>query len=390
MHLGDFYTPSPKDYKKENIEDVEKETKEQVSDAQDKANVILIMNESFSDPNKIKNVEYSINPFEEIENLYKNEKNCYVLEIATPVLGGGTSLPEFEGLTGLTSFYLSEQIFPYTTYIRSDMNSIVREYRDSGYKTIGLHTYKGDFYNRRNVYKYLGFDKMIFEEDMDNPEIKGKYISDNEFGNQIIKQFEETKEKKFIFGVTMQNHMPYTSNRYEKLDIEIKSDIYSKEQILELRNYVQGVYDGNKMYLKLVEYIKDYDEKTILVMFGDHLPALENKYIYEKSELSEADYFLTPCIIWANYDIDIEEIFPVMSPGNLSIKIANTAGIKLPWYYQKFNELYEKYPSINNKIAISKDYRVIGSSLVEKDELIKKCEILQYDLLIKKKYIPIK
>lgn len=395
MHLGDFYNEKPEDYTEEKMqeikEEVEENNKKETSNISQKANVIIIMNESFTNPNKIKNVEYSINPLQDIEKLSVEDKNCYFANTITPVMGGGTSLPEFEALTGLTSYYIEKQVFPYTSNIKSNMNSIVRCYKNADYETIGIHTYTKNFYNRKSIYKYLGFDKTIFSEDIENPQIKGKYISDDEFANQIINIFETSKENKFVFGVTMQNHMPYGDERYETYDIQVKNSNLSEKGEKELRDYVQGVYDGNKMYIKLVEYLKDYEEPTILVMFGDHLPALKQSKIYEDSSYSLLDYYSTPYIVWSNYDMQAEKLlFEYMSPSNLSLKTLKLAGIKTPWYLEKFEELYEKYPAINNQFAISKNYEFMSANNIRKEEILNTCKILQYDLLIKKRYINIK
>lgn len=397
VHLGDLYSVKPSGYTEENIEKIKEEiTKEdkkiEASDNNVKPNVIMIMNESFTDPNKIKVVQYSKNPLENITKLKEEEKNCIVGTLITPVDGGGTSLPEFEALTGMTSYYLPKQTFPYTSYINKDMNSIVRVYLNNGYETIGVHPFRANFYNRNKVYKYLGFNKTVFGEDIENPEMKGGYISDNEFANQIIKAFEETKQNRFIFGVTMQNHMHYVNKEYKEseLEIEISSDTLTEGQKNELRNYVQGVYDGDKMYEKIVEYLKTVEEPTILIMFGDHRPSFYSREILESSVGSIVDKYSTPYIVWANYDIDYsEEFFEYMSPGNLSLAIMKLANVEIPWYLQEFTKLYEEYPAINNQLTINKDYNFINSKYLQKDDIINKCEILQYDLLIKKKYIMI-
>ena len=352
-------------------------------------NVILIMNESYADLSNLPNVTYSENPMEIINNIESTEENLIRGNMISPVIGGGTSLPEFEALTGLTSYFIEQQIFPYTSYIRKDMNSIVRTFRENNYKTVGIHTNTKTFYNRYNIYKYLGFEETIFEEDIENPEYKGRYISDDEAADQIIKAFEGHNGNKFIFAVTMQNHMPYTGVNYEKYDIDIESNLLSSTETIELKNYTQGVYDANKMYQKLVEYLKEQEEPTILVMFGDHLPLLGDSYAatYKKNNLSYLEYYSTPYIIWANYDITNNEIPESLSASNLGLNILEMANIEMPWYLKPFRELYNKYPAINNKFILDNEGKVIEGTNVDDQELIMDCNILQYDLLIKKKYI---
>lgn len=427
MHLGDFYAKAPAGYSEKNIEmlkekyesnlnagdrEIEKENYEEdlniegletsnntnneiysiknsKENSNEKINVIFIMNESFSDPTKIEDVKYSIDPLGDIQNLAKNDRNCKIGSCITPSFGGGTSLPEFEALTGLTSFFIEKQIFPYTSYITSDMNSIVREYAKNGYETIGLHTNTKTFYNRSNVYKFLGFNETIFEEDIENPLYKGGNISDEEFKNQIINKFEKDKgTSKFLFGVTMQNHMPYSKKEYEKYDITVTSDKYTEANIKSLTNYVQGVYDGNKLYVELAEYLKNYEEPTILVMFGDHLPSLEKKLFYNNSGYSTIDWFETPYIMWSNCGVDFSSISEYMTPSNLGLTLFKLSGNTLPWYMKPFEQIYEEYPIINNQIIVNKEMDVVRKEEIKNIELIKNANILQYDLLIKKRYIP--
>lgn len=392
MHLGDFYNPAPLEYNEDTINGIKDEYEKQIEEETiDNPNIILIMNESYSDLSDFPNVTYSQNPMEIINNMENTEENFIRGNVISPVLGGGTSLPEFEVLTGLTSYFIEQQIYPYTSYIRNDMNSIVRTFSQKNYTTIGIHTNTKTFYNRYNIYKYLGFEKTIFEEDIENPEYKGRYISDNEAANQIIKAFEENNGNKFIFTVTMQNHMPYTGEKYDNYDIDIESKLLSNTEITELKNYTQGIVDANKMYQKLVEYLKEQEEPTILIMFGDHLPLLGDSYCstYKKNDMSYLEYYSTPYIIWANYDITNEEVPEKLSTSNLGLNILEMANIEIPWYLEPFKELYNKYPAINNRFILNKKGDIIAGTDVEDQELIINCNVLQYDLLIKKKYINI-
>ena len=117
MSIGDIYVKPPKDYSKEYIDNIKNEIETEYNNIDyqniENPNIILIMNESFSNPNRIENVKYSANPIKNIEQLAQNDKNCIMGNNMTPVLGGGTSIPEFEVLTGLTSYFLEKQIYPH-------------------------------------------------------------------------------------------------------------------------------------------------------------------------------------------------------------------------------------------------------------------------------------
>lgn len=388
IKLGDLCVTVPENYSKEKIEEIKEEyINNNIENESEKINVIFIMCEAFSDPTKIKDINYSVDPLIDIRELIKNDKNSKMGECTIPVLGGGTAVPEFESLTGLSSYYIDKNIFPHTSYITSDMNSLVRDYNKQGYKTIGIHTNTGNFYNRKKVYKHLGFNETIFTENIEEPEYIGGCITDKEFENQIISQFEANKgTDKFLFGVTMQNHMPYSSKPYEKYDINITSNNfnYSENDMTQLKNYVQGVYDDNKMYIELVEYLKKYNEPTLLVMFGDHLPALADYKFYYESNYIESEFYKTPYIMWANYEIDFNNIPDTITIPNLAINLYELSGNSLPWYLKLFKEIYISYNAFNNQQIINTENKFISREELERLELINNGEILQYALLIKK------
>lgn len=386
IHLYDLVDEKPEGYSKDKIAELkEKYTENENNLSDENVNVILIINEAFSDPTEIKNVTYSLDPLIDIKNLVKNDRNSKMGACITPVIGGGTSIPEFEVLTGISSYYFEKEIFPFLKYINSNVNSLIREYNKNGYKTTGMHTNTNLFYNREGVYQNLGFTDSVFKEDISNPIIKGNFIGDEEMKNQIIKNFENNKgTNKFIFGVTMQNHMPYEDKEYKSFDIKAEGESYSEEDMNELNNYVQGVYDANKMYIELVEYLKSYEEPTILFMFGDHLPALAEYLFYEDSNYNEIKFYETPYIIWSNYGENLNEFPEKIGTSNIGISLFEMSGNQLPWYLNIYKELYNKYFIFNNQFVYNKEMEKVKIEDVEQDELVKNGRILQYELLVKK------
>ena len=68
----------------------------------------------------------------------------------------------------------------------------------------------------------------------------------------------------------------FSSYKYDKYDFEIESTTLNKQQTSVIKSYAQSCYDADKELGRLYEYIKSYDEPTILVFFGDHLPYLSD------------------------------------------------------------------------------------------------------------------
>jgi phosphoglycerol transferase MdoB-like AlkP superfamily enzyme len=75
--------------------------------------------------------------------------------------------------------------------IRRDTDSIARAFAGNGYSAVALHPGFPWFYNRQNVYPWLGFEEFInissFDETRD---ISGNYVSDFAMTDKMIDVYE--------------------------------------------------------------------------------------------------------------------------------------------------------------------------------------------------------
>ena len=105
----------------------------------------------------------------------------------------------------------------------------------------------------------------------------------------------------------------------------------------------------------LIEYFEDYEEPTIIIMFGDHYPDLPDSFTewitgkkYEDSTLEEQQqYFATPFFIWANYDIPEEEGI-LTSTNYLSTLLLEQTGLQMTPYNYYLQDLRKKMPALNH------------------------------------------
>ena len=108
-------------------------------------------------------------------------------------------------------------------------------------------------------------------------------------------------------------------------------------------SYAQGIYDMDQQLGRLYEYIQNYDEPTIIVFYGDHLPYLRTtegidilnhlKYFNTGNEM--LDYYRkynTQALILANYNISDEET-KYLGPDLLGCYIINRMDISISNYY---------------------------------------------------------
>ena len=366
----------------ENIkEEVEKEssanTDNNINSSKIQPNIITIMVESLSDPMKMEGVNVSKDPLPTYRELSKNYASGNVI---TDIYGGETSMSEFEFLSVTTSKnLLNDEKYPYTQIVNKNTNSIVKVLKDNGYYTTAIHANEPTFYNRENAYKNLGFDKTVFEDDFKNIE---KYINDNTSDldtiKEIINQYETIEEeKKFIFAVTIESHMPYLEDKYEEHDITITSDKVAG-QMKYFSSYAQGVYNFDNALKYLVNYFEKIKEPVMVVVYGDHLPPLNE--IYNEFYGENIERYETPYVVWANYDIK-DKKDEDLSVAALSMKVLKEANIELPWYYKFMGKFYEKYSIYTKRFIIDNDG--VNYNLDTTNELIDKYRILQYNLMYK-------
>jgi len=394
--LGEMFVQAPEEYSKDLVDNITSKYQKDIPvKSTVQPSIIAIQNEAWWDPVNLKNVEFSVDPMSIFRDYEKDKTHARTGYLVTPVFAGGTCLPEFEFLTGFNTLNLPSNTYPYIQTIKEDTVSFVRQYRDNGYETVAIHPYHKDFYSRDEAYNYLGFEKFFGEEDMKYNGTKGVYISDENVSKEIISLYENKRSDKiFIYGVTMQNHGGYNYYRYSEYDIDVTSSVLSNDDLIGLKDYTQGVYDAIRAYKILTDYFSTIEEPVVIVMYGDHLPLLGisgSTYIDggmvengdESNYTQEPEFFYTPYVIWANYDISNLKIPEYMSPPVLGMEVYKMANIrKTPTYYNMFNELFTRIPVYHHKGLITAD----GTNYSNSDKgkystLIKEYKLLQHDLL---------
>ena len=114
------------------------------------------------------------------------------------------------------------------------------------------------------------------------------------------------------------------------------------------------IKESDKAFEELVRYLKNYDEPTIVVMFGDHQPAVEQEFyeeLYGKSlsKLSTEELqqrYKIPFVIWANYDIESQDDLKT-SPNYLSDLLLDTANVPKNEIENFTSEVRNDVPQIN-------------------------------------------
>ena len=346
----DLKIQKPKGYNKQKVKELLDSYNEEESDNEgENVNIIVVMNESFTDLPEIYNIELPQDNMPFYHSL-KNRKNTVVGKMHSSQYGGGTANVEYEFLTQNATAFLPVGAMPYQQYIKKNTSSIVTHMNSLNYKTIGIHSWYKTGYSRGKIYKYLGFDKSLFKEDMNNLEYEiNEYSSDMSTYKYVIDELENKEKDKSIFEfvVTMQNHLPYIYQ--EDNGVQYVDNIY-------LNNYLQVQNKVDNALKYLIDYIDKYDEKTIVLFFGDHQPNLnlQDEYgIRSGIDEDEANY-IVQYFITANYDINLEGKEEI-SANYLESLLMKNINLKKDSYSLYMEELNKEIPIITNQYYIDKD-----------------------------------
>lgn len=359
-------------------------------------NVIAIMSEAFFDPQDAKDIEFYNNPLVNYNNL---KKQAYYGNIIVPGFAGSTASTEFEFLTGMNvSSIDSSMPNIYKTHLTQPTYSLVDLFKSLDYTTLAIHPGESWFYNRKNVYNYLGFDSAIFKSDLPkNTEQVNYYISDSVTSDLIIDNYqthlENNSEKRYFnFTVTIQNHGPYMDYETERPAILKRPDNISDELYNVLNNYMLGLSDADKLLGDVSSYIETLEEPTVLIFFGDHLPFFDSELLgYEAigyditSENLEGlkRKYTTPFLIWGNSAFRNENTLKGyagdISSNYLSNKLLEYINVSSPFF--EFTKMLEEKINI-----IAPNYFEVDSKLVtelnkEQNQLLKQYRILEYYIL---------
>lgn len=396
-----YRVDKPNEYNVKEMESkLEQYKSDEVADGGEKPDMIMIMVEAFADlyyddPDLELSEDYL--PF--VHGLHENtiKGRAYV-----SAEGGGTANSEFEFLTGNTLQFLPDYSIPYNTYIKSPMEALPTHMKELGYSGLNAyHPFSNVGYNRSTVYPLLGFEDFYYKDYYAEKEHNQKVrtlISDEANMDMLIEEYEEFKkehqEPYFSFNVTIQNHGGYDGSRgsLEEFPVLLTDKRFSNKQLDEGNQYINLAYYSDQAIEKLITYFSMVDKPVMIVIFGDHQPSLSRGFystLFGKSvddfDVKEvADWYSTPYLIWANYDIEEEE--RDMSLNYLAAYALRTAGCELTGYQKYLLSLMEKLPVITGKVyADSEGNFYEKGKESEYSSLLNEYRCIQYNYLFDRK-----
>lgn len=315
LHNFNLYTiERPADYSTE--EAAAWAAKSDAPAPQPKVNLIFVQGEAFSDImlDPVFGWEETENPLYEY-TLVANSDRAISGHIIVSNYGAGTANTEFDVITGMPTTLISAGNTSAFRVVRRNVPSLARTLQSAGYQNYFMHPGQPWFYNRENVYRFFGVEDQTFIDAFDGYEWKGQTVSDAAFGQKLIEDYEQRKAASdaplFAITVTMQNHQAYPYSKYDEPLPPAKIDRDVQDETMEMITvYAEGIRDTAHLLTELTEYFDREEEPTVLVFWGDHLPALgANFSVYRdlgldvgrNETLQETLHtYMTPFTVWGN------------------------------------------------------------------------------------------
>ena len=320
-------------------------------------NIIYLQLESFVDPQLFTNIQCDKDPMPYYRQLMK-EYSSGLLEV--PACGAGTANTEFETLTGVSARFFGPGEYPYKSVLTDHtMESTAFDLKMLGFGTHAIHNHRAVFYNRHEVFKNLGFDTFTSVEYMSDVDKTPKnWAKDNVLTGAIMDSLKSTEGRDYVHTISVQGHGKYPPEQLiQNPNINITA-APNEELKWKYEYYVNQIYEMDKFVRDLTSELEKFNEPTVVVMFGDHIPALD---ITEETYALK-DLYKTQYVIWSNFKM--EKIDQKLKAYELSSVLFERLGIHTGNIIQ-----YGQNVDRNNP------------------EYLKGLETLSYDVLYGKKYM---
>lgn len=262
-------------------------------------NIIMLQLESFIDPDSIKGLKFSKDPIPNFRRMMKQYSSGY---LTVPSVGAGTANTEFEVMTGMSVKFFGPGEYPYKSILlKEPFESIPYDLKNIGYATHAIHNHRGAFYGRNKVFANLGYDSFTSLEYMNNVVKTPKnWAKDDILTGQIMDALKSSKNEDYIYTISVQGHGKYPTEEVIS-DPEIQVTSAPTEQLKwQYEYYVNQLYEMDQFIKNLTDTLSEFGEEVVLVMYGDHLPALD----MTEDEIKNGNLFTTEYLIWDNMGLE--------------------------------------------------------------------------------------
>ena len=287
------------------------------------------------------------------------------------------------GTSSDSEFTFASSLLPVTngsvavSYWNREYETLQKMLKEKGYNTLSFHANNGDFWNRNNLHKSLGYNTFYSKSsyEIDDENVIGLGLSDKEFFKQtvpIIKKEYEENGKFFATLIMLSNHTPFDAlDKYGEFDTNIKEVaedgteiVYPYMEDTKLGNYFKSVHYADSAIGELFEELDEAGllDNTVVVIYGDHDAKLPKSdyvrlYNYDKETdgvLDKEDENYYP-VDYYQYEINRAVPFIIWTKDRQFNKTVNTA-----------MGMVDVMPTLSNMFGLSPKY-ALGNDVMDLD-----------------------
>jgi phosphoglycerol transferase MdoB-like AlkP superfamily enzyme len=366
--LFNFPDTNPSDiHKPEFLGDIPGRELREQSDLPD---IIIVLSESYFDPKILKGVE----PCEYLADFCEIKSQGQSGELIVPTYGGNTTRTEFELLTGIPFLFFDDLDYPYISVVTRPIYSLPWYLSSLGYHNTAIHTNKSTFWRRDSAMPKLGFDEFIALEDISEDVRLGFYTADSVLTQEILALFEppETDNPQFVLAISMENHGPWHAGRLERLPGSVAEisvpDAAQNIPGKPLQQYFFHAQNALVELDKLWKFVQQRQRKTVLVFFGDHLPALKKTFaILGFDDDKKPWHQMPPYVVLSNFEQE-SRIPQRLHTHQLILQTLHSAGLPLSETYEELRTAYEYQLMTGNdeeKVALDNYLRQLQTLILQ-------------------------
>ena len=269
------------------------------ADPKESPNVIFLQLESFIDPSLIRTIQLSEEAAPYWNELQKKYSTGW---LTVPSVGAGTANTEFEVICGMSVKFFGPGEYPYKSILgKETCESYAYDLKSLGYSAHAIHNHRGVFYQRNTVFANLGFDTFTSLEYMSNVvKTPRNWAKDHVLIDEILTALDSTENADYIYTISVQGHGKYPTEQVLENPKIAVTEAPTEALRWQYEYYVNQIQEMDRFVENLTEELSKRSEKTVLVMYGDHLPALD----MTEQDVASGDLYKTEYLIWSNFKMD--------------------------------------------------------------------------------------
>ena len=194
----------------------------------------------------------------------------------------------------------------------------------------------------------MGFDTFTSKELMNITEYNeiASWPTDNILIDETTKTLDSTpNQSDFLYTITVQSHGSYPDYKvFENPEIQVTGGDTEAEHY-QWEYYINELHEVDKFIENLIDTLSKRDEKTIVVMYGDHLPG----FSFTDEVLKNGDIYQTQYVVWSNFSLPSEK--ENLESYQLAAHVQQMLGMS-EGYLTKFHQKREDTPDYLKDLKI--------------------------------------